>query len=65
MIRTLEEIRKEGFEALRERLGRAGMIRFLSQFENGSGDYAKDRHEWADEISLEEIRKNCRPSEQD
>ena len=32
MNRTLEEIRTLGLEALRERLGRAGMIRFLQQF---------------------------------
>ncbi len=52
---TLEQIRREGLEALRERLGRAGMIRFLGQFENGDGDYAKDRHEWVDRTSLAEI----------
>lgn len=55
MSRTLEEIRREGLEALRERLGRAGMIRFLQQFETGSGDYARERHEWVDETSLEDI----------
>ncbi len=53
---TLEQIRREGLEALRERLGRAGMIRFLSQYENGAGDYRKDRHEWLDGTSLAEIR---------
>ena len=42
---TLEQIRTAGLEALRERLGRAGMIRFLGQFDNGAGDYAKDRHD--------------------
>jgi hypothetical protein len=57
---TLEQIRREGLEALRERLGRAGMIRFLGQFENGDGDYAKDRHEWVDRTSLAEIRESSR-----
>ena len=46
MQRTLNEVRQEGLEALRERLGRADMIRFLQQFETGSGDYARERHEW-------------------
>ena len=54
---TLEQIRREGLEALRERLGRAGTIRFLSQFENGTGDYAKQRREWVDGTSLDEIQK--------
>jgi hypothetical protein len=57
---TLEQIRREGLEALRVRLGRAGMIRFLAQFDNGSGDYTKDRREWVDRTSLEEIRKSSR-----
>ena len=39
MHRTLDEIRREGLDALRERLGRAGLVRFLQQFETGSGDY--------------------------
>ena len=53
---TLEQIRREGLEALRERLGQAGMIRFLQQFETGDGDYANERHKWVDDTSLDEIR---------
>jgi hypothetical protein len=59
-MQTLEQIRREGLEALRQRLGRAGTIRFLGQFDNGSGDYAKDRHDWVDSTSLEEIRNASR-----
>jgi hypothetical protein len=54
--RTLDEIYREGLEALRERLGRAGMIRFLQQFESGSGDYARERHAWVDRTTLAELR---------
>jgi hypothetical protein len=57
MMLTLEQIRREGLEALRERLGRAGTIRFLAQFENGTGDYAKERREWVDGTALDEIHK--------
>jgi hypothetical protein len=56
MQQTLEEIRREGLDALRERLGRAGMIRFLAQLGSGEGDYAKARHAWVDALSLEELR---------
>jgi hypothetical protein len=56
MPRTLEEIRKAGLDALRQRLGRAGMIRFLQQYEMGSGDYAHERRAWVDRMSLEELR---------
>ncbi len=57
MKQTMDEIRREGLAALRERLGRAGMLRFLQQFESGSGDYARDRRRWAKETSLDEIRR--------
>lgn len=57
MTRTLDQIRSEGLEALRERLGRADMIRFLQQFETGQGDYASARHEWVDTTTLEDIRR--------
>ena len=59
MQRTLNEVRQEGLEALRERLGRADMIRFLQQFETGSGDYARERHEWVDKVTLEDIQREA------
>lgn len=55
MTRTLDEIRCEGLDALRQRLGRADMIRFLQQFETGHGDYALERHDWVDATSLDHI----------
>lgn len=57
--RTLDEIRRDGLDALRKRLGRAGMVRFMQQFEHGSGDYARERHAWADRITLEELREKA------
>ena len=56
MKEPLDKIRREGLEALKERLGKAGMIRFMQQFETGDGDYATERHEWEDRTSLEGIR---------
>ncbi|HEY7156622.1 MAG TPA: hypothetical protein VH575_21820 [Gemmataceae bacterium] len=60
MGRTLDEIYHEGLQALRDRLGRAGMVRFLQQFETGQGDYARARHKWVDRITLDELRKLSR-----
>ncbi len=56
------ELRKKGIKALKEALGPVDMIRFLHQFDLGSGDYTKERKNWlteqkVDEI-LEEMRKN-------
>ena len=60
-VLTLEQIRQEGLEALRDRLGRAGMIRFLQLFESGSGNYAVERHQWVDSISLNDLRGLATP----
>jgi hypothetical protein len=54
---TLDEIRRRGLAALRRELGRAGMIRFLQQFEAGLGDYAQARHTWVDQTSLDDLRQ--------
>ena len=66
MAQTLDEIRRRGLEALRRELGRTGLIRFLQQFETGRGDYAQERRQWVDNMSLEELRapKPPRPRRQ-
>lgn len=42
---SLEEIRRAGLEALERELGPVGMVRFLQQFNKGSGDYTAERAE--------------------
>ena len=61
MAMTLDEIRRAGLDALRERLGPVNAVRFLQQFQTGSGDYAKERHAWADRTTLEELRAAAKP----
>lgn len=39
----MDQIRLAGLKALNWELGPVGMIRFLQQFETGSGDYTKER----------------------
>ncbi len=58
---TLDQIRREGLAVLRERLGQAGMIRFLQQFEHGMGDYAQERREWVDRTTLDDIKASAAP----
>lgn len=55
-MQTLDEIRRDGLAALKERLGQAGMVRFLQQFETGHGNDATDRHDWVDQTTLDDIR---------
>jgi len=52
---TLEQIRKAGMEALIRELGPVGMIRFLQQFDMGSGDYTKERHKIFEGMNVDAI----------
>lgn len=49
------EINRLGYKALTDTLGFDGMIRFLRQFEPGAGDYTKERHQWLDGFTSEDI----------
>lgn len=52
---NIHEIRQKGLEALNKSLGPDGMIRFLQQFDSGSGNYSKERHAWLDDYSIEDV----------
>ena len=52
---TPVELYKKGFKALVDALGYVEAIRFLKLFDNGSGDYTKERHQWLAQMSLDEI----------
>jgi hypothetical protein len=59
------ELRREGWKALTERLGIAGAMRFLMQYDPGHGDYTEERRSLFSDLSLEqalaEIRARERP----
>ncbi|MBD2328965.1 hypothetical protein [Alkalinema sp. FACHB-956] len=48
------QLRQIGIEALVQALGAVGMARFLQQFDQGSGDYTRDRDSLLDGITLED-----------
>jgi|GEM_PF-898942 hypothetical protein len=58
-IRSINEIKKLGIDALAEALGPVDMARFLQSFDLGSGDYTKERTGWLDQ-SLEEILEDIK-----
>jgi len=53
-VNNLMEIRKTGLHALKEALGPVGMVRFIQQYENGHGDYTKEKYQQPD-MSVDEI----------
>ena len=57
---TIPEIRQAGLEALRDRLGPAGALRFLQQFDPGRGDYTKDRHTRLDDLNVDDIAQSIK-----
>jgi len=48
------EIRKIGLQALQDALGPVGMVRFIQQYDNGYGDYTKEKYERPD-LTVEEV----------
>ncbi|MDD2754362.1 MAG: hypothetical protein PHS80_02425 [Methanothrix sp.] len=56
-VRSTEEIRKLGIEALAEALGPVDAVRFLQSFDLGRGDYTKERSHVLD-LTLDEIFKD-------
>lgn len=49
------QIRLEGWKALTDRLGPAGAMRFMMQYDPGHGDYTKERQEIFADLDLEEL----------
>ena len=54
--KTINEIRKDGFEILAKSLGPIEMVRFIQSFDMGRGNYTKERSQWISE-NLDEIFK--------
>ncbi|MHC5062088.1 MAG: hypothetical protein ACYTFK_13570 [Planctomycetota bacterium] len=52
---NLTQVRQVGLEILSRELGPVGMVRFLQQFEMGQGNYTEERHQWLDELTVDEI----------
>jgi hypothetical protein len=52
---TPVELNQKGFKALVEALGYVDAVRFLKQFDDGSGDYTQERGQWLDQLNLDDI----------
>ena len=56
----LREIRQQGYKALIDALGVAGTLRFLQQLGVGYGDYTKERHQWLDQLTMDDFRNSVK-----
>lgn len=54
-IPTIAEINRNAEAILLSELGVANTLRFFSQFSSGIGDYTSERHQWLDDLTLDEI----------
>jgi hypothetical protein len=57
------EIRLEGWKALTERLGPAGAMRFMMQYDPGHGDYTQERQKIFADLELESLITAIRQQE--
>lgn len=55
MSRSLYQIRVEGWKALTERLGPAGAMRFMMQYDPGHGDYTVERRDIFGELTIDTL----------
>jgi hypothetical protein len=51
----MKQINERGLEALARELGATATVRFIRQFENGYGDYTKERETLLRDISIDDI----------
>jgi hypothetical protein len=54
-MKTQHEVIQEGYEALINSLGIVDTLRFMQYFKSGQGDYTKERHQWLDNKSVDDI----------
>lgn len=57
---TNAEIRTRGWEALVDKLGPSGALRFAMQTERGRGDYAERRHRMFGGLSVDQLLSRMR-----
>jgi hypothetical protein len=57
---TNAEIRARGWEALVDKLGPSGALRFAMQTERGRGDYAARRHRMLGQLSVDQLLSRMR-----
>ncbi len=50
-----DEFEKHALAILHRELGVYGLARFIRVYHAGSGDYTRDRHQWLDGLSIQDV----------
>lgn len=50
-----EEFQQHTMRLISRELGADGLARFIRLNRSGRGDYTRDRHQWLDKVSIEEL----------
>ena len=56
-INNVKQVQTVGIKALTDALGAVGTVRFLMQFDSGEGDYAKEREQALDGMTMQDVMK--------
>jgi hypothetical protein len=51
------QVQQTGLAILARELGPTGLVRFLQQFELGSGDYTAEREQWLGEMDVDAVMR--------
>ena len=52
------EFERRTLDAIRQELGLGGLARFLMTYRSGKGDYTAERHQWLDNLKMEDILRD-------
>jgi hypothetical protein len=53
--RNAAQLAADGFAAMVQKLGMADAVRYVQLFHQGAGDYSRERHEWLDDVTHDQI----------
>jgi len=53
--RNAAQLAADGFAAMVQKLGMADAVRYVQLFHQGAGDYTRERHEWLDDVTHDQI----------
>ena len=64
-MKTENQIIEQGYKALVDSLGVVNTIRFIQYFSPGEGNYTKERHQWLEQKSVDDILQDIDQFKQD